>query len=93
MREKSYVYLLKVSSEGIYKIGVSKDVNKRIKQLQTGNPETIYLINKFHSEYAYKIESVLHRRFKSKHVQGECFYLEPKDIDKKSVLRKSDCHC
>lgn len=81
MREKSYVYLLKVSSEGIYKIGVSKDVNKRVKQLQTGNPEPIEIIKTFLSKYPYKIESILHRRYNYKHVQGECFYLEQKDID------------
>ena len=47
MREKSYVYLIKISNEGIYKIGVSKDVNKRVKQLQTGNPEQIEIIKTF----------------------------------------------
>lgn len=81
MREKSYVYLIKISNEGIYKIGVSKDVNKRVKQLQTGNPEKIEIIKTFLSKYPYKIESVLHRRYKYKNVQGECFYLEQKDID------------
>lgn len=81
MREKGYVYLLKVSNEGIYKIGVSKNVEKRVKQLQTGNPEEIEIIKKFLSKYPYKVESVLHRRYNYKLAHGECFYLEQKDID------------
>ncbi len=81
MREKSFVYLLKVSNEGIYKIGVSKNVEKRVKQLQTGNPEPIEILKSFLSQYPYKLESVLHRRYNYNHVQGECFYMEQKDID------------
>ena len=81
MRDKSYVYLLKVSSDGIYKIGVSKDVKKRVKQLQTGNPEPIEIVKTFLSQYPFKIESVLHRRYRLNHVYGECYYLDKKDID------------
>ena len=81
MRDKSYVYLLKVSSDGIYKIGVAKDVNRRVKQLQTGNPEEIQILKTFHSQYPYKIESYLHRKYKRNNVLGECFYLSNKDIN------------
>ena len=81
MRNKAYIYLLKVSSDGIYKIGVSKNVEKRVKQLQTGNPEPIEIVKTFLSQYPYKIENVLHRRFKTNNVQGECFYMSEKDIE------------
>lgn len=81
MRDKAYVYLLKVSGEGIYKIGVSKNVERRVKQLQTGNPEKIEIIKTFLSQYPYKIENVLHRRYKVKHVFGECFQLTNEDIN------------
>ena len=49
--KSAFVYLLKIQENGIYKIGVSKNVEKRVKQLQTGNTEQIYLVNKFHSNY------------------------------------------
>ena len=78
---KSYVYILKVSSDGIYKVGVSKNVEKRVKQLQTGNPEKIEIVKTFLSDYPYKIESVLHRSYQRNHVQGECYYLSEKDIE------------
>lgn len=80
MKFKSFVYLLKVS-EGIYKIGVSKNVNKRVKQLQTGNPDIIEVVDTFPSQYPYKIENVLHRRYKYKNIHGECFKLSEKDIN------------
>lgn len=78
---KAYVYILRVSSDGIYKIGVSKNVEKRVKQLQTGNPEPIEIVKTFLSEYPYKVESVMHRRFNRNHVQGECYYLSEQDIE------------
>lgn len=81
MRDKAYVYIIKVSPDGIYKIGVSKNPEKRIKQLQTGNPEKIELIKTFLSSYPYKMENVFHRRFKRNHVQGECYYLSQEDIE------------
>lgn len=77
---KAYVYILKVNSDGIYKVGVSKNVERRVKQLQTGNPEPIEIVKTFLSEYPYKIESLLHRRFKRNQVQGECYYLSEQDI-------------
>lgn len=81
MSKKSNVYLLKVSSDDIYKIGVAKDVNRRVRQLQTGNPEDIKIIKVFPTDYPFKLESVLHRKHKFNQVKGECFYLSPKDID------------
>lgn len=81
MREKSFVYLIKLSENGVYKLGVSKDVEKRIEQIQTENTKQIKIIKTFLSQYPYKIENVLYRRYKSKLIQNECFHLEQSDID------------
>lgn len=78
--KKSNVYLLKVSPDGIYKIGVAKNVNRRVKQLQTGNPEKIEIIRVFPTNYPFKIESYLHRKHSYNHVQGECYYMSEQDI-------------
>ena len=49
-----------------YKIGITKgDPNKRVKQLQTGCSNSISLLKAFESEYYRKIESSLHREYKS----------------------------
>ena len=55
-----YVYLfLEIDSAGqeTYKIGITKnDPNKRIKQLQTGNPRKIELLKTYSSENYLKVE-------------------------------------
>lgn len=65
-----YVYLfLEVDNEGVetYKIGITKnDPNKRIKQLQTGNPRKISLIKFYQSENYLKVERWLHKKYFNK---------------------------
>ena len=54
-----------------YKIGITKgDPIKRVKQLQTGCSNVISLLNSFESEYYHKIESSLHREYKSYSTDG-----------------------
>jgi len=62
-----YVYLfLETDSAGLetYKIGITKnDPQKRIKQLQTGNPRKIDLLKSYSSENYLKVERWLHRKY------------------------------
>jgi hypothetical protein len=64
-----YVYLLLEidrSNNESYKIGVTKgDTAKRIKQLQTGNPNVITLSRVYKSNNYLKIEKWLHRKYGS----------------------------
>jgi hypothetical protein len=63
------IYLICAEFEGrrLYKIGYTRrEVSKRIKELKTGNGSDLYLINSFKSKWGTKIESQLHRTFKSK---------------------------
>lgn len=78
----AYVYL--IGEEGNnehFKIGSTKakDVNKRLKQLQTGNSAALYIKEAFETEYPFKLEKMLHNRFKSCSLIGEWFEL-PKDV-------------
>lgn len=65
-----YVYLfLEVDKDGseTFKIGITKnDPNIRIKQLQTGNPRTISLLNHYKSDNYLKVERWLHRKYTTK---------------------------
>jgi hypothetical protein len=79
--EYGNLYLLNAWGTNKYKIGVTKNnVEKRIKQLQTGCPDEIILINQYKSDVYRKIESWLHRKFKSKKVEGEWFILDDSDV-------------
>jgi hypothetical protein len=59
--------LLSVSPVGeeAHKIGITTStVEKRIRQLQTGNPNTISILRQYKTQNYLKVEKMLHRRFK-----------------------------
>jgi predicted GIY-YIG superfamily endonuclease len=68
-----FVYLIRLSENSTYKIGVTKNITKRIKELQTGNAEEIYLVDKYESDNAFKIEKALHNFFRHKKKLNEWF--------------------
>jgi predicted GIY-YIG superfamily endonuclease len=74
-----FVYLLKLSESGYYKIGHTNNINKRIKELSTGNPEEIVLISKYSSKYYKEIENYLHNIHKFYNIKGEWFNLDIED--------------
>jgi len=71
------VYLLKTRDLDEYKIGFTKgNVKKRIKNLQTGCPSEIIIVDSFESKYATKIESTLHFMWDRFRVNGEWFLFD-----------------
>lgn len=77
------VYLICAEFEGrrLYKIGYTRrDISKRIKELKTGNGSEMYVIDSFKSKWGTKIESNLHKTFKSKKVNGEWFDLTDEEV-------------
>jgi hypothetical protein len=68
-----YIYLIQSLEEGYYKIGVSKNPQRRIKELQTGNSSPLKLVETYQSEYADKIERTLQRRYSHLNKEGEWF--------------------
>ena len=85
----AYVYLLCDSGQdNMFKIGVTKQpIEKRIKQLQTGNGSEIFLVDYHATEYPYYIERMLHQKFCSERKIGEWFDLDNEDIK----LFKEEC--
>ncbi len=73
------IYLIKSLNEGVYKIGVSKSPNKRLKQIQTGNPAPVEILYLYETENAYKIEKALHNRYSHFNTHGEWFELSIKE--------------
>jgi len=63
---EGYVYILVQTDDmGLesFKIGISGNPEKRVKTLQTGNPNQIRLLNQYKSENYKKIEGWLHRKY------------------------------
>ena len=76
---KGYVYLL--TDGEFFKIGVTKgSIEKRIKKLQTGNPDNIAIVNYHHTEYPFKMESALHSKYANKRINNEWFNLSLNDV-------------
>jgi hypothetical protein len=69
----TFTYLLK--SNGLYKIGKSKDPHKRLSQIKTGNPDVQLITYGTGSS-----ESYLHTLFAKNRVSGEWFKFDEKKL-------------
>lgn len=77
----SNIYI--IESNGIYKIGESKNPEKRVKQLQTGNHLYLRLIKIYDNlEYAKIIERILHTKLDNYRLEGEWFKCDIQKIYK-----------
>ena len=78
-----YVYLIAENGfDDRYKIGSTKSnkADHRLKQLQTGNSNKLYLKDSFETDVPFKLEKMLHNHFKDKGTIGEWFELDKSDI-------------
>ena len=79
-----YVYLIgELDNPGNYKIGSTraKNINTRLKHLQTGNSSELYIKESFETDYPFKLEKMLHNHFKDKNLIGEWFELSKADTE------------
>lgn len=102
------VYLIKTAERGsdlrYTKIGVSRDVSKRISGINTDSPLIVHSVDYLiagSEELAYRLEAHLHEQFASCRISGEWFmhrsanaqaefYLDAKDIA--SEFLRIDCN-
>ena len=71
------------------KIGRSSNVDKRIKQIQTGNPNKIILIQKYQCKDCNTVERMIHNNYKEKRLEGEWFNFTERDINEcKELIQK-----
>jgi hypothetical protein len=87
------VYLIGNNSVGLYKIGATSSLKKRLKTNQTGCPYSLEIIFYFESEFAYKLEKLLHKDFgqfkkdeNDNYIKGEWFSLKEEQLN--SFLNK-----
>jgi len=75
-----YVYVIK-SSNGLYKIGLSKEPERRIKQLRKDYPnQELSIVRVIETDNMLATEYQLHCIYEKQKVCGEWFDLEPKDF-------------
>lgn len=78
-RKSNYVYLIGAPN-GLVKIGITNNVQKRFKDINATSPVELYLVSSFSSSNAAKIEKELHLKFEGKRVKGEWFNIGQDDI-------------
>ena len=76
--EFGYVYLMK--SGRFYKIGSSRNVERRNYELGIKLPEDLNILHKIRTDDPVGIEHYWHNRFKDKRKQGEWFELSSGDV-------------
>ena len=83
---KGFVYLLCDGEH--FKIGMTKkDIHKRISELQTGNPNEIWIHSYYETMYPAKIEKMLHGRHATSNVKNEWFDLSVSEV----INFKNEC--
>jgi len=84
---KGFVYLLCDGEK--FKIGMTKkkNIDERIKELQTGNPYEIWLRSYYETNYPLKIEKMMHARHASSNVKNEWFDLSVAEV----INFKNEC--
>ena len=84
---KGFVYLLCDGEK--FKIGMTKkkNIDERIKELQTGNPYEIWLRSYYETNYPLKIEKMMHARHASSNVKNEWFDLSVTEV----INFKNEC--
>ena len=77
---KSFIYVIGDNASP-YKIGFTKDPNKRLKSLQTGNPSKLNMLYKqeINESETKFIEKQIHNVLKRKQVSGEWFDITLED--------------
>ncbi len=82
-----FLYIIQESFCQKYKIGITNNLNKRLSQLQTGNPNDLHFVACFHSEIGDELgleimylEKFLHKNYKSKNIRGEWYELDVKEV-------------
>jgi len=72
--DKSYIYIIG-SDNPPYKVGISKDPNRRLRNLQTGHPYPlkIHLLKETDVSRTKLLETVIHRHLKFYKTSGEWF--------------------
>lgn len=90
--QQNVVYFM--STQDYIKIGISKNLSSRIKQVQTGCPirlRRVEYVNVESREIALKIEKLMHKEFSDLNTFGEWFYTI-KDCDlgirRKAILKQ-----
>lgn len=83
MIKKNYLYILTIEGKNSFKVGVTNDIDKRLSNIQTGNPDKISIFFCDQIDEAYSIESKIKIKYKKYIKNGEWYEdITPNEIKK-----------
>ena len=75
------VYIITANEyASIYKIGLTNDVIRRLREMQTGCPYVLFALRAYSVNNPVAVEAMLHAFFHKKRLQGEWFSLDAVDL-------------
>lgn len=77
--KEGHVYIFSIEFDGLYKVGKTKDIARRLKDLQAGNP-SMKVVWSAHVKNMDEAEYRLHNMFSKKRINREIFALTEGDI-------------
>ena len=76
------LYIIRLQGLDIYKFGVSQNIKRRMRDLQSSNPFTINILySQFYKE-VYHLEDLVFKTFKENIIKGEWFNAYEEDVIK-----------
>jgi hypothetical protein len=78
----AYVYFLRNGDEDVFKIGrTRRHPVQRIRELSTGNPDPLALLDFIETDDEDAYERFFHRKLRSKRVEGEFYALKAAELE------------
>ena len=76
-----YIYIIGTDRPP-YKVGISTNPQKRLRELQTGHPERLHVLHEqpTQSDRTRLLERVIHRHLKHRRLEGEWFDMDLEDL-------------
>ena len=69
----NYLYFIQAGKDGPIKIGITNDIEKRLKSLQTANSKKLEVLYYTKTSSPRKSEKLLHDHFRENNINGEWF--------------------
>ncbi len=79
-KNKLGLYIIHTSNSNLFKIGITKNIEQRIKQFETGNPFEFTLYDFFETENCRKLESLIHKKIEKNKYRKEWFKLSIEEL-------------
>jgi len=84
----NYVYIIHAEGTNFYKIGVTKDLEKRLSAINNTSPYRCYILYKIEfkeRKKAFELESKVHNKFDNKRLNGEWFELSSNELERVKI--------